>query len=104
MLPIIEKNSILKKTKIYWLSTGSIKGGEEILLYFKVIHDWLPSVNGEFFARDFANIDKEITLGHLTLIIEFTSKEDAFSAYKSEEYQKMIPLRTPYFDINSYYL
>ena len=46
-----------------------------------------------------ATIEKEITLGHLTVIIEFPSKEDAVSAYESEEYQKMIPLRTPYSDL-----
>ena len=46
-----------------------------------------------------ATIEKESTLGHLTVIIEFPSKEDAVSAYESEEYQKMIPLRTPYSDL-----
>ena len=42
----------------------------------------MPSVNREFFARDFANIDKESTLGDLIVIIEFPSKEDAVSAYE----------------------
>ena len=85
--------------KGYWLSTGSIKDGEGMQPYLKALQGWLPSVNGKFFARDLATIEKESTLGHLTVIIEFPSKEDALSAYESEEYQKMIPLRTPYSDL-----
>ena len=46
-----------------------------------------------------AIIEKESTLGHLKVIIEFTAKENAVSAYESEEYQKMISLRTPYSDL-----
>ena len=67
--------------------------------YLKGIHDWLPSFKRDFFARDFANIDKESNLGHLTVIIEFPSKEDAVAAYELAQYQKMIPLRTPYYDL-----
>ena len=63
------------------------------------LRDWLPSVNGEFFVRDLATIEKERTLEHLTVIIEFPSKEGAVSAYESEKYQKMIPLRTPSSDL-----
>ena len=59
----------------------------------------MPSVSGKFFARDLATIEKESTLGYLTVIIEFPSKEDAVSAYESEEYQKIIPLRTTYSDL-----
>ena len=65
----------------------------------KAFKEWLPSVYGEFLARDLATIEKESTLGHLTVIIEFSLKEDAVSAYESEEYQKMNPLRTPYSDL-----
>ena len=52
-----------------------------------------------FFAKDMATLEKESTLGHLTVIIEFPSKEDAVYAYESEEYQEMISLRTPYSDL-----
>ena len=85
--------------KGYWLSTGSIKDGQGMQPYLKALSGWLPSVNGKFFVRDLATIEKESTLGHLTVIIEFPSKEDAVSAYESEEYQKMIPLRNPYSDL-----
>ena len=85
--------------KGYWLSKGSIKDEEGMQSYLKALQGWLPSVNGKFFARDLATIEKESTLGHLTVIIEFPSKEDAVSAYESEEYQKMIPLRTQYSDL-----
>ena len=85
--------------KGYWLSTGSIIDAEGIQPYLKALKEWLPSVYGKFFARDLATIEKESTLGHLTVIIEFPSKGDAVSAYESEEYQKMIPLRTPYSDL-----
>ena len=64
--------------------------------YLKAQKEWLPSVYGEFFARDLATIEKESTLGNLTVIIEFPSKEDSVNAYDSEEYQKMISLMTPY--------
>ena len=85
--------------KGYWLSTGTIKNGEGMQSYLEALQGWLPSINGKFFARDLATIEKESTLGHLTVIIEFQSKEDAVSAYESKEYQKMIPLRTPYSDL-----
>ena len=76
--------------KGYWLSTGSIKDGEGMQPqpYLKALKDWLPSVNGEFFVRDLATIEKEGTPGHLTVIIEFPSKEDADTAYESQEYQR----------------
>ena len=62
--------------KGYWLSTGSIKDGEGMQPYLKALKDWLPSVNGKFFVRDLATIEKDSTLVHLTVIIEFLSKED----------------------------
>ena len=82
--------------KGYWLSTGSINDGEGMQPYLKALKEWLTSVYGEFFARDLATIEKESTAGHLKVIIEFSSKEDAVTTYESEEYQKMISLRTPY--------
>ena len=90
------KKTFLNMAKGYWLSTGSINNGEGMQPYLKALKEWLPSVYGKFFARDLATIEKESTLGHLTVIIEFPSKEDAVSAYESKEYQKMITLRTPY--------
>ena len=89
----------LNMAKGYCLSTGSIEDGVGMQPYLKSLKDWLPSVNGKFFVRDLATIEKESTLGHLTVIIEFPSKEDAVSAYESEEYQKMIPSRTQYSDL-----
>ena len=85
--------------KGYWLSTGSIIDGEGMQPYLKALKEWLPSVYGEFFDRDLATIEKESTLGHLKVIIEFPAKEDAVSAYESEKYQKMYPSRTPYSDL-----
>ena len=90
------KNFFLNMAKDYWLSTGSIIDAEGIQPYLKALKEWLPSVYGKFFARDLATIEKESTLGHLTVIIEFPSKKDAVTAYESEEYQKMISLSTPY--------
>tara|TARA_A100001388_G_scaffold229728_1_gene181603 strand:- start:61 stop:351 length:291 start_codon:yes stop_codon:yes gene_type:complete len=82
--------------KGYWLSTGSIIDAEGIQPYLKALKEWLHSVYGKFFARDLATIEKESTLGYLTVIIEFPSKKDAVTAYESKEYQKMISLSTPY--------
>ena len=56
---------------------------------------------GQFFARDLANIDNKSTLGFLTVIIEFPSKEDAVTAYEQEKYQKMIPLLTHYSNLTN---
>ena len=44
--------------KGYWLSTGSIKDGIGMQPYLKALKDWLPSVNGKFFVRDLATIEK----------------------------------------------
>ena len=77
------KNFFLNMAKGYWLSTGSIIDAEGFQPYLKALKEWLPSVYGKFFARDLATIEKESTLGHLTVIIEFPSK-------------KMISLSTPY--------
>ena len=52
--------------------------------HLKALKDWLPSVNGKFFVKDLSTIGKESTLGHLTIIIKFPSKEDAVSAYESD--------------------
>ena len=64
----------------------------------------MPYVNGEFFARDFANIDKEITLGYLIVIIEFPSKEDAVSAYEIRGISKDDSFKNSIYWSNSYYL
>ena len=85
--------------KGYWLSTGFTKDGEGMQPYLKALKNWLPPVNGEFFVRDLVTTEKESSLGQLKVIIEFPSKEDAVSAFESEKYQKMIPLRTPYSDL-----
>ena len=64
--------------KGYWLSTGHIKDGEGMQPYLKALKDWLPSVNGKFFVRDLATIEKESTPGHLIVIIEFPLKKMQF--------------------------
>ena len=79
--------------------TGSIKDLKDMLPYLKALGGWLPYVIRKYFVRELATIKKESTHGHLTAIIEFPSKEGAVSAYKSEEYQKMIFLRAPYSDL-----
>ena len=58
----------------YWLSTRSNKDGEVMQPYLKALKDWLSSVNGKFFVRDLATIEKESNPGHLTVIIDFPSK------------------------------
>ena len=67
--------------------------------YLKALKGWLPSIYGEFFAKDLGTTEKESTLGHLTVIIEFPSKGDVVTAYESEEYQKMISLGNSYFNL-----
>ena len=75
----------LNIAKGYFLSRGSIKKGEGLKSYLKALNDQLPTVNGEFFARDLATIKKESNLGHLTGIIEFPQKEDEVNAYLIRE-------------------
>ena len=52
--------------------------------YPKALKEWLPSFYGKFFARDLATIEKESTLGRITVINEFPLKEDAVTAYESD--------------------
>ena len=74
----------LNISKSYWLSKGSINDSEGMQPYPKDLKEWLPSFYGKFFARDLVTIEKESTLGHITVISEFPLKEDAVTAYESD--------------------
>ena len=84
--------------KGYWIETGKINS-PEIKTYLEAIEKWLPTVGGKFLIRNFESIEKEGGMGPFTVVIRFSSKLAAISAYESLEYQEMIPMRTPFSEI-----
>ena len=84
--------------KGYWIETGKINT-PEIKTYVEAIEKWLPTVGGKFLIRDFESIQKEGSIGPLTIVICFSSKLAAISAYESLEYQEIIAMRTPLSEI-----
>tara|TARA_Y100001968_G_C18938616_1_gene517625 strand:- start:216 stop:500 length:285 start_codon:yes stop_codon:yes gene_type:complete len=80
-------------TKGYWIATGKINS-PEIKTYAETIGKLLPKVGGKFLIKDFDSIEKGARTGHFTIVIEFSSKLAAISAYESHEYQEMIAIRT----------
>ena len=79
--------------KGYWIETVKINT-HEIKTYLEAIEKWLPKVGGKFLIRDVDSTQKEGSIGHLTIVIKFSSKLAAISAYESLEYQKIIAMRT----------
>ena len=84
--------------KGYWIETGKINS-PEIKTYLEAIAKWLPTVGGKFLIRDLESLQKEGRAGSLTIVIRFSSKLAAISAYESLEYQEMISMRTPFSEI-----
>tara|TARA_B100000579_G_scaffold249800_1_gene205371 strand:+ start:104 stop:391 length:288 start_codon:yes stop_codon:yes gene_type:complete len=84
--------------KGYWIETGKINT-PEIKTYLEAIEKWLPTVGGKFLIRDFESIQKEGSIGPLAIVISFSSKLAAISAYESLEYQRIIAMRTPFSEI-----
>ena len=80
--------------KGYWIETVKINT-HEIKTYLETIEKWLPTVGGKILIRDFESIQKEGSIGPLTIVIRFSSRLAAISAYESPEYQKIIAMRTP---------
>ena len=81
--------------KGYWIETVNINT-HEIKMYLEAIEKWLPTVGRKILIRDFESIQKEGSIGPLTIVIRFSSRLAAISAYESPEYQKIIAMRTPF--------
>ena len=84
--------------KGYWLATGKITDVKGFMPYAVVAELYLKKCGGNIIIRDIHTDVREGNPGHLTVLIEFASIDDAKAAYEAPEYQEMIKLRTPYSD------
>ena len=84
--------------KGYWIKTLNINT-HEIKTYLEAIEKWLPTVGGKILIKDFESIQKEGSIGPLTIVIRFSSKLAAISAYESLEYQDIIAMRTTFSEV-----
>ncbi len=73
-------------TKGYWIETGNINI-PEFKTYLEANEKWLPTVGGKFLIRNFELIQKEGSIGSLTIVIRSSSKLAAISANESLKYQ-----------------
>ena len=84
--------------KGYWIETVKINT-HEVNRYLEEIEKWLPTIGGKILIRDFESIQKEGNIGPLTIVIRFSSRLAAISAYESLEYQKIIAMRTSFSEV-----
>ena len=79
--------------KGYWLINSNITNPEGFAEYAKAVVPWINSVGGHIIAKDLKSDIREGIGGHLEVIIEHTSKQDAKKAYEAPEYQEVMKLR-----------
>jgi len=84
----------------YLIAQLNMTDKESFKLYAETVPESVKKFGGKYLVRagEFKSMQGKWDFTR-NVIIEFPSKEDAVSAYESEEYQKMIPLRTPYSDL-----
>ncbi len=82
--------------KGYWLATGKITDVKGFMPYVAAAESYLNKCGATILIRDIHTDVREGDPGHLTVLIEFQSLNDAKAAYEAPEYQEMIQLRTPY--------
>ncbi len=79
--------------KGYWLINSTVTNPEGFAEYAKAVVPWIHSVGGRIIAKDLKSDIREGIGGHLGVIIEFPSKQDAQKAYEAPEYQEVMKLR-----------
>ena len=79
-------------SKGFWLVTTTITN-PSFAEYVEAFRPWIESVGGSVFAKDQDSQTVEGKGGKLSVIIEFPSKQAAFDAYNSSEYQELSKLR-----------
>ena len=68
--------------------------------YISAFTSWLEAVGARLLVRDLFSDVREGEPGTVNVIVEFESREAAVAAYESQEYQKLIELRTPHSDMS----
>ena len=76
----------------FWLVTTTVIN-PAFAEYVEAFQPWIESVGGSLFAKDLDSQTIEGKGGKLSVIIEFRSKQAAFDAYNSAEYQELSKLR-----------
>ena len=79
-------------SKGFWLVTTTVIN-PAFAEYVEAFQPWIESVRGQAFAKDLDGQTVEGKGGKLSVIIEFPSKQAAFDAYNSSEYQELSNLR-----------
>ncbi len=79
--------------KGYWIVTTTVTNPKGFGEYVQGFAAWIDSVGGKVAAKDLESKTVEGNGGHLSVIIEFPSKEIALEAYKRADYQELSKLR-----------
>ena len=79
--------------KGYWIVTTTVTNSEGFREYVQGFASWIDSVGGKVAAKDLEAKTVEGKGGHLSVIIEFPSKEIALEAYQRADYQELSKLR-----------
>ena len=79
--------------KGYWIVTTTVTNPEGFGKYVQGFASWIDSVGGKVAAKDLDAKTVEGKGGHLSVIIEFPSKETAIKAYDRADYQELSKLR-----------
>ena len=77
----------------YWLNNSTVNNPYGFTEYAKAVLPWINSVGGRIIAKDLKSEIGEGIGGHLGVIIEFPSKQDAQKAHEAPEYQEVMKLR-----------
>ncbi len=80
-------------SKGYWIVTTTVTNPEGFGEYVRGFSSWISSVGGKVAAKDLEAKTVEGKGGHLSVIIEFPSKEIALEAYERPDYQELSKLR-----------
>ncbi len=79
--------------KWYCIVTTTVTNSEGFREYVQGFASWIDSVGGKVTAKDLEAKTVEGKGGHLSVIIEFPSKEIALEAYGRADYQELSKLR-----------
>ena len=80
-------------SKGYWIVTTTVTNPEGFGEYVQGFATWIESIGGKVTAKDLDAKTVEGKGGHLAVIIEFSSKEEALEAYNRADYQELSKLR-----------
>ena len=77
----------------FWLLTTTVKKPAAFKVYVQEFKPWLKSVGGSLVMKDSDPQIVEGSVGKLSIVISFPSKQAAIDAYNSPEYQELTKKR-----------